>query len=283
MAGADKKAAGPPASPPRLRSLKYRPWPCNPVVDWPIVLGGVVPIVGALGILFLSYGPYDGHFKDNVLFLFFMGGLFAGMAMAVFELLLLLPADTLYIAGMVLLGFPLLEQLFKLIVLNRRQHQGERTALFYGGSLGLGLATMLALFKSQREVPLVQYADLGVVLTDPGRLLAFVAIAAAVLLAHFATGIVLGDGVRTRQLARNLGLAVFAMVPVQFFVFEYTSGLRAGAESEGFVYLPLMLAYTGALAWWSHARVLPNGLPPDAQRKRRRLQRRAQREGEDAP
>lgn len=263
------------------RSLKYRPRPCSPVVDWPIVLGGVVPIVGALGILFVSYGPYDGHFKDNVLFLFFMGGLFGGMALAVFELLLLLPADSLYIAAMVLLGFPVLEQLLKLLVLNRRKYQEERTTIFYGGSLGLGLATMLALFKSQRDVPLTPYAELGALFGEPLRFLEFAAIAASILLAHFATGIVLGDGVRTRRLAQPLGLAIVAMVPVQFFVFEFTAGLRAGRETEGLVYLPLMLAYTIALAWWAHGKVLPNALAPDAQRKRRRLRRKAQREDAD--
>lgn len=250
------------------------------MVDWPIVLGGVVPIVGALGVMFLSYGPYDGHFKDNVLFLFFVGGVFAGMAVAVFELLLLFPADALYVAAMVLVGFPLLEQLLKMLVLNRRRYQGERTTIFYGGSFGLGFASMVALFKSQREVPLTAYADILNLFGEPGRALEFVAISVAVLLAHFATGIIVGDGVRTRALPRALGLSVMAMVPLQFFVFEFTAGLRAGREAEGLVYLPLMLAYTGALAWWAHSKLLPHALPPEAQRKRRRLRRKALREGE---
>lgn len=255
------------------------------MVDWPLVLGGVGAIVPGLLIMMWAYAPYDGHFKDNVLFLFFMGGLFAGMGLALFECLLILPicagagvVDPLFVVPMVLLGFPLMEQLLKLLVLNRKPHQGERTTIFYGGAFGLGFAVMMALFKSQREVPLFAYRELGAVAADPGRLLAFLAVAVAVLLAHFATGLVVGDGVRTRRLASSLGVAIAALAPLQFLTFEYGAGVRAGREAEGFIYLPLMLAYAGGLAWWAQARLLPLALPPDAQRKRRRLARKALRD-----
>lgn len=247
-------------------------------MDWPLVLGGLAAIIPALLILLASYAPYDGHFRDNVLFLFFMGGLFAGMATALFETLLLLPRESLYVAAMVLFGFPLLEQLLKLLVLNRRKYQGERASIFYGGSFGLGFGVMAVLFKSQRDVPLLQYADPGQLLVAPGRALEFIALGLALLLAHFATGIVVGDGVRSRNLPRALGLAVLVVVPVQFFAFEFVEGLRRGLEQEGLVWLVLILAYAVPLAWWAHARLLPRALPPDAQRKRRRAllrQRRA--------
>ena len=42
------------------------------MVDWPLLLAGAIGIVPALLILVLSYAPFEGHFRDNVLFLFFI-------------------------------------------------------------------------------------------------------------------------------------------------------------------------------------------------------------------
>lgn len=248
------------------------------MVAWSLVLGGALAIAPAFVILLWSYAPYDRYFRDNILFLYFMAGLFAGMVLALFEALLLLPVGAgLYLPLMVLLGIPLLEQGLKLVALNRRSMQGERAAAFYGGSFGIGFAVMLALYKSQREVPLTAYTDLGVVLADPAPALYLGVVATALLLLHFATGLVLGDAVRTRALKRGLGLAVLALVPLQFLVFEFSRGLLAGAES--LVYLPLMLAYGTAVAWWATRTLLPRALPPEAQRARRRLLRKRQRAG----
>jgi hypothetical protein len=230
-----------------------------------------------LVILLLSYAPYEGHFRDNILFLFFMGGIFAGMALALFEILLSLPASVPYRVCMVLLGFPILEQLVKLIVLNRKKTRGDRAIAFYGGAFGLGFATMAVLFKSQRDIRLLEYADLGRLLVDPSSALYLLAIGMGILLAHFATGIILGDGVRTRALPRAFALSVLALVPLQFLVAEFVAGVHAGRAAEGLVYLPLIVAYAAGLAWWAHTRLLPKALPPNAQRKRRRALRREQR------
>jgi len=246
------------------------------VVDWPLLLAGLMGIGPGLLVLLVSYSPYDGHFRDNVLFLFFMGGIFAGMAVAFFELLLLLPNDTLYRAGMVLVGVPIVEQLLKLVVLNRKNYRGDRATLFYGGSFGLGFATMVVLFTA-RNIRLDRYADPLVLFADPWRALAFLFVATSILMFHFAAGIIVGDGVRTQRLVPAVGKSIAAMVPLQFLVFEFSQIVAQGRDSEGAIYLPFMLAYALVLAWWAHTRVLPNALPPNAQRKRRRTIRRDQR------
>jgi hypothetical protein len=246
-----------------------------PVVDWPLILGGVLAIVPALAVMLLAYGPYDGHFRDNVMFLFFMGGLFAGMVLFMFEALLRTPrGDPLYTWGMVLLGFPILENTLKLMVLNRKAHQGQRATIFYGGSFALGLAVMLTLAKSQNvfflpaEVPLFAYREIGNLFADPSWLVYFAVVATSLTLAQFATGLVIGDGVRTRALVKSLGVAVVLMVPFNALLFQFAAGLSFGAPS--LLWLPLMLAYTIGIAWWAQTKVLPHALPPDAHRKKRR-------------
>jgi hypothetical protein len=173
---------------------------------------------------------------------------------------------------MVVVGFPILENMLKLVALNRKKYQGERTTVFYGGSLGLGLGVMLTLVKSQdpSEIPLRQGLGLAPFL---------LAVGVAVLLAQFATGLVLGDAVRRRALRAGVALALAAAIPAQFFVFLFIQALHAGLVPSDFLYLAAALVYAGALAWWAHTRLLPQALPPDAQRKRRRAllrQRRAE-------
>lgn len=250
------------------------------VVDWPLVLGGALAIVPAFAILFVSYGPYDGFFKDNILFLFFIGGILVGFVLAFFEFLLLRPRDPVYLVPMVLVGVPLVEQMAKLVVLNRKKYRSEREATFYGGSFGLGVGVMAVLFHSQVDIRLTAYRDLGAIAADPGPLAYLGVVGVAVLLAQFATGLIVGDAVRRQVLRVPMVVAVGALVPLQLLLFEFTAGLGAGRGSEGVLYLPLMVAYSAALAWWAHSKLLPQALPPDAQRKRRRIKRAAQRSGE---
>ena len=198
------------------------------MVDWPILFAGLIALVPGLLVLLYSFAPYDGHFRDNILFLFFMGGLFAGMAVVVFEILLLLPPDPLYRIGMVLLGIPLMEQLLKLLALNRKKHQGGRETAFFGGSFAVGFASMVVLFKAQRDIPMLMYQSPGALLADPSHALYLLVVGSSVMLAHFATGLLIGDGVRTRRLAHPLLLAVLALVPVQFLAFEFSANLQAG-------------------------------------------------------
>lgn len=255
------------------------------MVDWPLLAGGIIAIVPPLALLMFSYSPYDGHFKDNVLFLFFMGGLFGGMGLAFLELLLRLPQGTpYYTLAMVVLGYPVLEQTLKLVALNRKKYQGERTTIFYGGALGLGLATMLVLVKSQApyEVPLraLPLGEPGNVCTGGLHFAPFlVVVGVSLALVQFATGLLLGEGVRARALRRALPLAIGAGVPLQLLAYQFTAHLSFCRVTEGLLYLPLMLAYAGALGWWAHTRLLPRALPPDARRKRRRALLRERRAG----
>lgn len=242
------------------------------MVDWPLVLAGVAGIVPAFLIMLWSYAPYDGHFKDNILFLHFMAGIFGGMVLVLFEnLLRFFPQWGPYqLIALVVLGYPLLEQLLKLVVLNRRSVQGDRAAAFYGGAFGLGFGTMAVLFMSQRAIPLTGLTSLEAVFAAPANLLYLVTVGLAFLLLHFATGAIVGDGVRTRKLRPRLLQAIAALIPLQFLAFQFTAALSFGRAGEALIYLPLMLAYAGAVAWWADATLLPQALPPNAQRARRR-------------
>src|ERR1051326_8520479 len=108
----------------------------------PILLGvakGVVTLVPAALALYYAYNRYDGKFRDNVIFLFFIGGLLVGMAVALFGLYLLGAAPILYVIGM-----PFVDALAMAALLNRRKWQGQLHAIFNAGTLALGVAVTVA-------------------------------------------------------------------------------------------------------------------------------------------
>ncbi|HVL88069.1 MAG TPA: hypothetical protein VM681_08730 [Candidatus Thermoplasmatota archaeon] len=235
------------------------------MVDWQVVLAGLLGIVPAFGILVLAYGRYDGKFRDETMFLLFMAGLFAGFPVGLVE-------AWLFYALVVLLGFPLFEQLLKTVVLNLRRYQGQATMRFYGGSFGLGLGTILvfvpaALLLRQRGL----YADLGGVVADPIPLLALLAMGVGTLLMHFATGIVIGEGVAVGKPFRGAAFAIAAALPHQVLWYEFFAGARDPAGGVSLLWPAVALAYGLVLTRHVLRNVLPNALPPGERRKLKKL------------
>jgi hypothetical protein len=256
--------------------------PCSRVVDAPLLLGGIVAIVPAFAVLFLAYHGYEGAFKDNVLFLFFMAGLFSGVVLLLLEAFLLLPGvrSIAFALAMGALGVPALEQMLKAAALNRRKYQGDRAAVYYGGAFGVGFATMAALLRSQSDLPLALFAARGELL--PGALsLAALSVALAAL--HFAAGVMVGVGVAERQLPRRLAASIVAFAPFQVLVVLYLRGCSVPGNPFSLVLadcqhalLALALAYALAVGVWAARALLPRGLDPNARRERRRLLKRKQ-------
>src|SRR5438067_1944261 len=101
----------------------------------------VVALVPAAIAFFAAYGRYDGAFRDNVVFLFFIGGLLAGAFLGFASLFVLNNLGEL----VAVVGIALLVPIVLVAGINRRKWQGERHSVFNGGALGLGASVMMAL------------------------------------------------------------------------------------------------------------------------------------------
>ncbi|MBI4393709.1 MAG: hypothetical protein HY556_07945 [Euryarchaeota archaeon] len=223
-------------------------------------IGGIITIVPALVILVAALSRFDRRFKDETLFLMFMGGLVAGFLLALFE------AFTVFISpgGMALLGFPGVEQLAKTAILNRKKHQDDRAIVFYGGAFGVGLAAMLSLVRSARD-PAFQTFDTF----EPAFYVIIVGV--SLLLVHFATGSAIGRGVLQKTPFHACALAVVLTAPLYVMMFEFDRG-------RALLYLPMMLAYGLALFYWATDKILPEGLDDEARRQLRRAKRKQARD-----
>lgn len=208
----------------------------------------VIP-VGA--VFFLAYGRYDGAFRDNVVFLYFMGGLLMGAFLGIV---------TLFALNLGALIIVLILALFYPIALvagvNRRKWQGERHAVFNGGAFGLGAALMLSFTLLFRAFP-----TLSVTVIAQGVLLSL-----GIATLFFGLGLLAGNAVRMKKQLRVALMGTAILLAPAVFLEEYM-------KSKAWLWLALLVAYGLIFAVAAERRLLIEGVEPEDRKSRRRRQR----------
>jgi hypothetical protein len=186
---------------------------------------GIIP---ALVLLFISLKGYDGYYKDKVIFLTFIAGLIIGVITVILE------AYTARVGIYFIILFPVLEQLFKTIILNIGRFHGNKETPIYGLSLGLGFGSifipssiiLLNVQGSYDNITLA-YALLGAI---------------GIILIHAATGVSIGYGVYSYSLTKYLLFAIILYVPV--------TGLTYVSAFLEKLYLQLLILPYGLILYW---------------------------------
>lgn len=220
------------------------------VVSLTMAFLAVIP-VGV--VFFLTYGRYDGTFRDNVVFLYFMGGLLLGSVLGVFTIVALGLAVGLLSVILLALLYPI-----ALVAgINRRKWQGQRHAVFNGGAMGLGAALMLSftlLFRVYGEVSLAVAAQAVVLSLGLATLL-------------FGLGLLAGNAVRLRRPFRValLGTAI-VLAPVVFLV--------SFVADRAWLWAVLLAAYGVVVAVAAERQLLIEGVEPEMRKQMRRRSRK---------
>jgi hypothetical protein len=166
---------------------------------------GIIP---ALILLYISLKGYEGHYKEKNIFISFIAGIIAGFIAAIIELY------TLTAGLVVIVLYPVLEQLIKTMILNIRRLQGKSESVIYGLSLGLGFGSIftpvsMILANIQTWEPvifaLVIIGSIGIILFQGG------------------TGSLIGYGIYTGKLPKFYLIAILLHIPITgwFFITSY--------------------------------------------------------------
>ena len=186
---------------------------------------GIIP---ALLLLFISLKGYDGYYKDKLIFLTFVIGLIIGVISVIIE------AYTASIGVYFIILFPILEQLFKTIILNVGRFHGKKETPIYGLSLGLGFGSIF--IPSSIILLNIQggYDTFTLLLVTVGAI--------GIILIHASTGICIGYGIYKYSLLKYLLFAIALYIPVTGLTF-ISSYLNNG-------YIHLALFPYGILLYW---------------------------------
>ena len=158
---------------------------------------GIIP---ALFLLFISLKGYDGYYKEKTIFLTFVAGLIIGVIAVIIE------AYTAAIGLFYIVLFPVLEQLFKTIVLNIGRFHGKKETPIYGLSLGLAFGSIF--IPSSLILLNIQgvYDNLTIAIVLLGSI--------GIILIHAATGVCIGYGIYSYSLTKYLLFAIILYIPV---------------------------------------------------------------------
>lgn len=226
----------------------------------PALVYSILAVLPPAAIFFVAYGRYDGTFRDNVVFLYFTGGVLMGFLVG------FLTAAVFTQQVNALLSVLLLAILYPISVtvgINRRKWQGERHAVFNGGAFGIGLALMLGF--TLLYVQFRQDAITG------ERLAQALVLCSSLAGLFFGLGLVSGDSVRRRAPFRGAFTgAAIGLVPIVFLV-EFS---RSEFNREPlWLWLGLLLAYGLFVAVLAERKLLIEGVSDEARRERRRKRR----------
>jgi hypothetical protein len=205
-----------------------------------------IGIIPALIILYLGLKGYEGRFKDKIIFLTFIVGIIIGFVSAVIELIT--PGIGLIVY---IVLFPVLEQLFKTIVLNIGRFQEKQETTIYGLSLGLGFGSVFT--PAAIIMGNFQEINLSFIAAIIGSL--------GIILFHAATGVLIGYGVYAHRLSTYLTTAILLGIVITT-VIGVTNLFKVS-------YLQIILVIYGILVYWyATKKVMPRILEESQRRKR---------------
>lgn len=142
---------------------------------------GIIAFMPGMVVLYLLLGEHEEHFDHNAMFLVVLGGMALGLVGGFVELIIM--ADAVWIFS--ILAAPLVETMAKTMIIGLPRFRGEEQAVLLGGGVGIGVAALVLMTYSQT----VRLAPVSWQLV-----VTLVSVAIGFTLAHYVSGLVLGQG-----------------------------------------------------------------------------------------
>ena len=205
-----------------------------------------IGIIPALIILYIGLKGYEGYYKEKLIFLTFIVGIIIGFISAVIELF---TRDIGLIIYIIL--FPVLEQLFKTIVLNLGRFQEKQETTIYGLSLGLGFGSVF----TPAAIIMGNFQEINI------AFIAAIIGSFGIILFHAATGVLIGYGVYSHKLSTYLTSAILLQIPITTVI--------GVTNIFNISYLQISLVVYGIIIYWYVAKKIMPRILKESQRRKR--------------
>ncbi|UCB59209.1 MAG: protease PrsW [Thermoplasmatales archaeon] len=180
---------------------------------------GLIPV---LILFYISLRGYEEIFHFKNVFITLVIGMIIGVIAIIIE------ANTAAVAVLFIILYPLLEQLFKTMILNLRRFQGRKVTVIYGLSLGLGFGSIFILLALILLYMGGSVDTFSLVLTVLGSL--------GIIMLHGATGLYIGFGVYSYKLIKYVLLSILLHIPVTAWIYITTEIERGYLQLAIFPY-----------------------------------------------
>lgn len=250
-------------------------------MDAPFITSAVLAGAPAFALIWHALRDYDYPRVEKSLFdfqkVFFMlviGFIFGAVA-NILRLSLNYGYDPVWIPFLVLVGMALLEESFKVVLLNMKRFQLKFDTTFYGLSLAVGIAAAMAFYDNYFSL-----RPEGAI-SDPINIVMLALLSIGIVALHACTGSVIGFGASKGDVFPSL---LQAMVYRTVYVLLIMPFLLIPAFPDilwmGLVFLVASFFYALLLYWRAHRFILPESVPDEVRKKRIRELRRKRLEGD---
>jgi len=235
---------------------------------------GTIP---ALLLRFYMLRSFEGMFDERSVMFAFVVGMVAGVIAGVVHVWT--DGATFYTYASAIVFFVIvwafLDQFMRVIIFNSPRFSKDPDTTFYATAFGLGYGSMLTALWFYRSFVLIE----GVA-TNPWVIASYVGAAFAFAVVHGATGMLVGFGA-TEGVVWRLGLmGVLIQVPLNIMWWlSLATGLEAALPvwEVGAISMFVAAAYGLIVLRWTMGRIVPDLMPPETMRARRRELRRHRR------
>jgi hypothetical protein len=239
---------------------------------------GAVP---ALLLMFYMLRPFEGLYADRSTFNSFVVGMAIGVGVGVMHVaidpfaLLSIPLAIL----LFVIGFAIFDQFLRVVLWNSPRFSGKMETTFYSTAFGLGYASMLVALWFYRSFT---HPDIEI---NSWVVAAYLAASFAFAVIHGSTGMLVGFGAAIGEVWR-FGLLGVGMQSVLNFMW-YLALISSIYTPEGVIPVWEMTVIAMAIAAvygffvlrWTMNKVVPELLPKETMRARRRIIRKMSRDG----
>jgi len=229
----------------------------------------LIGIVPAITLLYYTLKEYESTLKDELLFFSILTGLFLGIVVSFFHLVISaeLPYLNIITLVLVVVSFALFENIVKVVFVQLRRFGAEFTTTYYGATFGIIVGASITMGRTYEFFS----SDLAVV-----EMVGIVIFALAIIFMNGATGAWIGFGHHDQNLRWSLISAILVSIPFNLLVFWwYLFHYAFEPDFEDLTLIGGALAYAVFVFMYSYFRIMPEALPEKERRKRLRERRKA--------
>lgn len=247
----------------------------EPGVFFAMMLGAIPAIV----LMFYMLNPFEGLFHERSVFFAFVIGMVVGVVVGVMHVSMDPWALQTYFTSMVffVLGFALLDVMLRVVLFNSEKFSQKMPTIFYATSFSLGYGSMLAALWFYRNFthPAAE--------TNAWVITAYIAASFAFAVVFGSTGMLIGFGAYEGVFWRLAFISVGIEAVLNFLWWMalassiYTQPGIAPVWELSVIVMGIAALYGTWLLRWTMRRIVPDLLPTETMRKRRRFLRKRQR------
>jgi hypothetical protein len=228
-----------------------------------MLVSSIIGFVPAILLLFILLRRYEEFFRESKIFQAFAAGMVLGMVITVVESSIAITLITLAVL------FPIFEESIKLVILNWPKMRGKIKTVYYGASLGVGIGSMTII-----PAAFFTFTTYPETFGNPQSYFDLILLSFNFCLLNAATGVMIGYGSSKHQIFSFYIKATILHMVYSFFYFIYI------VTDGNMKYGPLLIATIIAFGLFLYVLrdLLPDAVPADMMRKKRREHRKKVRE-----